>query len=172
MGLIILTSWVLLAACGGEDNGDAYIPEAPIEVTFGTEPSTPHPAGQPLTLYVQVTQEGKPVEDAEEVQFEIWMDDGTSEEDTEQENDAEAQRGEAEHGTGEHGSAERGHAEGHGEHMAGYKSDHPFYDAVHVGDGIYELEHTFEEPGKYQVMYHVTARGYHDMVKHELEITE
>src|SRR5690625_3984065 len=80
----------LLAACGGNDPGEQYVPEAPIEVTFGTDPATPHPAGEPLTMYVDVMQEGVAVEDAEEAVFEVWQDDGEDEE-------ADHEHGEHEH---------------------------------------------------------------------------
>ena len=44
-------------------------------MSFGTNPETPHPAGQPITLYVKVMQEGEPVDNAEEARFEIWRED-------------------------------------------------------------------------------------------------
>lgn len=170
----MLLPLTFLAGCGGKDQGDVYIPEAPIEVSFGTDPETPHPAGEPITLYVQVTQEGEPVEDADEVQFEIWQEDDQVEENgagsSEEEADDEADPGEDAEAH-EPGGEKQGPAF-HGGSMADYQSDHPFYDAEHAGDGIYTLEHIFEEPGVYQVMYHVTARGYHDMVKYEVEIVE
>lgn len=169
MGGGVLCLLLLMAACGADEGprGDVYLPEPPIEVSFGTNPETPHPAGQPITLYVKVMQEGEPVDDAEEARFEIWREDEEG-----QEQGSDSQKGAEDHqGTHGHGEEGQGEPSPH-DSMAHYQSDHPFYDATHVGDGVYEYEHVFEEPGRYYVMYHVTARGYHDMVRYELEITE
>lgn len=169
MGILLLL--LFLSACGanGEGEGDAHLPEAPIEVTFGTEPDAPHPAGQPITLYVKVMQEGEPVDDAEEVRFEIWRADEEGEKGGDAPSQADSGDQHGSHGQGDHHQGQESHSQGD---MAHYQSDHPFYDATHTGDGVYTYEHVFDEPGRYYVMYHVTARGYHDMVKHELEITE
>ncbi len=43
----------------------------PIEVSVSTEP-VDLKIGQPVTLRAEVTQDGKPVNDADEVLFEIW----------------------------------------------------------------------------------------------------
>lgn len=37
-------------------------------------------------------------------------------------------------------------------------------------EGIYFLNKTFAEPGKYYIIAHVTARGMHNMPKVEIEV--
>lgn len=146
---------ITLLGCQGQEESQKgpYLPQAPIEVHFGTDPEAPHPAGEPLTLFVQVSQEGEPVEDADEVTFEIWRADEDEEESEEQP------------------PLPPSGLDG-GDPMAGYETDHDMLPATHAGEGVYQLEHTFDEPGLYYVMYHVTARGYHDMVRYELEIVD
>ncbi|EGL82768.1 hypothetical protein CathTA2_1707 [Caldalkalibacillus thermarum TA2.A1] len=175
--LVLLLLSVVLILAGCQDQQDAqdepYIPEAPIEVQFGTDPETPHPAGQPLTLFVRVTQEGEGVEDADEVLFEIWREDSEhhGDQDGHSNGDAEhrdhQQSQQEEHQDGQDSPAGHGHPA-----MDGYETDHDMLEAEHAGDGLYQLEISFDEPGTYYVMYHVTARGYHDMVRHEIEIIE
>jgi len=67
-----------------------------------------------------VTQGEEKVEDAKEVQFEIW-------------------------------NVEKG------------KENSVLLDAEHVGDGVYEVKHSFEDKGVYRVQSHVTARDMHVM---------
>lgn len=40
------------------------------------------------------------------------------------------------------------------------------------GNGVYELEKTFEKPGAYYVIAHTTALGMHTMPKKEFQVTE
>ncbi|MDQ0339995.1 hypothetical protein J2S00_002790 [Caldalkalibacillus uzonensis] len=173
--LLLLSVMLILAGCQDNQNAqdEPYVPGAPIEVHFGTDPETPHPAGQPLILYVEVTQEGEAVEDADEVLFEIWSE--ASEDDNHGDDHS---NGVAEHGVGHQDQQEADQEQqdspaGH-EHqmMKDYQTEHDMLEAEHAGGGIYQLEISFDEPGTYYVMYHVTARGYHDMVTHELEIIE
>ncbi|WP_422661006.1 FixH family protein [Paenibacillus sp. EC2-1] len=42
----------------------------------------------------------------------------------------------------------------------------------HVEDGSYELNKSFNEPGTYRIISHVTARGQHSMPLKELTVTE
>ncbi|MDA8351609.1 MAG: FixH family protein [Firmicutes bacterium] len=77
-------------------------------------------AGVATPLEVTVTQGGKPVSDADDVQFEVWK-------------------------------------------KGADQKEHEQLPAKHVGQGVYQAKKTFAEPGTYQVMYHVTARGSHVM---------
>ncbi|WP_054955797.1 FixH family protein [Paenibacillus dakarensis] len=40
----------------------------------------------------------------------------------------------------------------------------------HLGDGSYELNKVFNEPGNYRIISHVTARGQHSMPLKELKV--
>lgn len=42
----------------------------------------------------------------------------------------------------------------------------------HDQGGIYKLEKTFDQPGTYRIISHVTARGQHSMPLKELTVTE
>lgn len=77
-------------------------------------------AGKEVSIQITVTHEGEPVNDADEVQFEIWK-------------------------------------------KGAPKDEHEMIDAEKTGDGVYGVKKTFQEPGEYKVMYHVTARGSHVM---------
>ncbi|MCK1991105.1 hypothetical protein GW626_12240 [Peribacillus muralis] len=48
--------------------------------------------------------------------------------------------------------------------------DHDKVAAKHKGNGIYEIEKTFDEEGTYYVYAHVTARDMHSMPKEEFVI--
>ncbi len=74
-----------------------------------------------------VTQGEEKVEDAKEVQFEIW-------------------------------NVEKG------------KENSVLLDAEHVGDGVYEVKHSFEDKGVYRVQSHVTARDMHVMPTKQLVV--
>ncbi|WP_400164152.1 FixH family protein [Brevibacillus sp. TJ4] len=62
---------LLLAACGSDEPESTFSPSAPVEVKFSLEPSEPK-SGDTVTFAVTVTQEGQPVDDASEVNFEWW----------------------------------------------------------------------------------------------------
>ncbi|WP_408010439.1 FixH family protein [Pseudalkalibacillus sp. A8] len=66
-----------------------------------------------------VTQGNEKVDDADEVEFEIWKD--------------------------------------------GSKKESTLMEAQNEGDGVYSVEHTFEEEGEYIIQSHVTARDMHTM---------
>lgn len=40
----------------------------------------------------------------------------------------------------------------------------------HSADGVYEMEKTFDQPGTYRIISHVTARGQHSMPLKELTV--
>lgn len=44
--------------------------------------------------------------------------------------------------------------------------------AVTGGDGVYVLKHTFDKPGKYTIISHVSAEGMHSMPKKEFDVKE
>ncbi|PPA70885.1 FixH family protein [Jeotgalibacillus proteolyticus] len=46
------------------------------------------------------------------------------------------------------------------------------YEAEHVGDGVYEVNHTFEEDSVYTIQTHVTARDMHIMPKKQFVVGE
>ncbi|PTX59973.1 YtkA-like protein [Melghirimyces profundicolus] len=131
--VLLLTVFVagLTAACGnvskeshGGHEGHSHSSSESAEVQTPPKVKFDLPeqatAGTPTTLKVTITHEGKPVNDADDVQFEVW-----------------------EKGAG--------------------KNEHEKLPAEFKGDGIYQVKKTFNEPGTYRVMYHVTAKGSHVM---------
>ena len=62
---------LFVAGCGNEQQEAAFVPSTPVEVKFALEPSEPT-SGDTVTFAVTVTQEGQPVDDASEVNFEWW----------------------------------------------------------------------------------------------------
>ncbi|GAB6933133.1 FixH family protein [Calditerricola satsumensis] len=106
---------VLLGACQNATQPPA--PSSPIAVTLTIEPQTIQP-GDEVTFRLSVTQDGKPVDDAQEAKVELWR-----------EGDAQ----------------------------------HEFLPAAHRGKGVYEARKRLDQPGRYHVMYHVTAREMHSM---------
>jgi hypothetical protein len=50
------------------------------------------------------------------------------------------------------------------------EDQHEMITASKTKDGSYSSPYTFTKPGKYYVIYHVDARGFHDMKKNELVI--
>ncbi len=132
--LLIVILVFAMSACGNtpdsetasdsaehSDNHEGHDPDA--------SPSSPEvkltlpedaKAGKEVSIQITVTHEGEPVNDADEVQFEIW---------------------------------EKGAPE----------DEHEMIDAEKTGDGVYSVKKTFQDPGEYKMMYHVTARGSHVM---------
>ncbi|MDQ0340507.1 hypothetical protein J2S00_003322 [Caldalkalibacillus uzonensis] len=161
----------LLTACQSDDShhghesDDLAMPQAPIEVTFYTEPEVDIKAGEAVYLIAEVTQEGQAVTDAELVRFEIW----SAEEEQKEIGERDHRGDEAEHHALEEDSQE--HHTGH-QAMDDYETEHEMIEAGHRGDGQYVLEYTFEKAGTYNVMYHVDARGFHAMTKHEVMVGE
>lgn len=146
---------VLIIVTGCQEQAhdpEQYMPQAPIEVEFFTDPSTDIKVGEEVQLLIEVTQEGELVDDAHPVRFEIWH---------EAEDDAST----------EHGNHTSGHGNGHGhghQDMKDWETPHQMLDGEHIEGGTYGLSYVFEKEGTYFVMYHVDARGYHAMTRHEV----
>lgn len=70
---MVLAAVLLLTACGQEpDHQQAPLP-VPLDVVFEMTPAAPQP-GEQVAFSVTVKQGGEPVDDAEEVRFELWRD--------------------------------------------------------------------------------------------------
>lgn len=67
----LLSILALTQSACGNDNQEAALPSAPVEASFAIQPTEPSP-GEAITFSVQVTQDGKAVDDANEVKFEWW----------------------------------------------------------------------------------------------------
>jgi hypothetical protein len=50
------------------------------------------------------------------------------------------------------------------------QEQHVMITAKKTKDGAYTSSYTFSKPGKYHVVYHVDARGFHNMKKNELTV--
>lgn len=129
LGILMFTACFvfLLTACGSEDNNDntnSSEEMKPIEVNILTVPETLNPE-EISTIQAKVTQGSEQVDDAEEVEFELWK----------------------------KGS-----------------DDHEKIEAEKQGNGLYSIQHTFEEKGFYYVIAHVTARGMHNMPQKKLNV--
>lgn len=122
MNLAILLV-MITSACSGQGQEEEWNME-PLSVIFSYQPETPA-AGSEVELSVEVLQGDEKVDDASDVQFEIWP-------------------------------------EG--------VDDHQFVPAEAKGEGVYSLNWTFDEPGRYYVMYHVTARDFHSMERMEINV--
>lgn len=152
-GIIIASLIILLiiTACQ-EQAHEQHMPQAPIAVEFFTEPVADIRVGEEVQLFVEVTQEGEAVSDAHPVRFEIWH---------EEESEAEA--------TEENGHSGHGQDHGNGHHeMENWNTIHEMLDGEHIEGGVYGIHYTFEKEGLYYVMYHVDARGFHAMTRHEV----
>ncbi len=111
-------------SCSSSETSETLRKPVPLNVSFVVSPSAPK-AEQPSTISVRVEQEGKPVNDADEVKFEVWK----------------------------KGS-----------------EDHRMVQAVKTTDGTYTAQETFKASGTYCIMYHVTARDLHKMIKYEVSV--
>ena len=71
--LVLAALLAMLTACGeNEHAGHTGIGSTePVKVAVQLDPAEPK-AGQPVTIKAEVTQAGEPVNDADEVLFEIW----------------------------------------------------------------------------------------------------
>lgn len=160
---ITMTCIVMTACQAGDDtaeNGtqEPAMPQAPIEVAFSTDPESGITVGEPVTLIATVTQEGKFVNDADLVRFEIWEED---EEGGKHHND--------QHKEGEEGDENHDHNH---DAMEGHETDHEMIEAEFRGDGEYVIVYTFEKTGIYNVMYHVDARTFHAMSAHQVIVED
>jgi hypothetical protein len=52
----------------------------------------------------------------------------------------------------------------------GQKEKHLMIPARKTGDGVYSASHSFPTVGKYNVMYHIDARGMHSMMNHKITV--
>jgi hypothetical protein len=69
--LLLITLMIAAPACSPDENGEMTEIPGLIDVVIHIEPEQLSP-GEPVSIQAVVTQEGKPVEDANEVTFEIW----------------------------------------------------------------------------------------------------
>lgn len=95
-----------------------------------------------VALQIQLTQGEKPVDDADQVQFQIWN----------EQNEPAAP-------SIEEGMMNADELEARGAVKASF-----------VGDGIYEVKHTFLEPGVYVVQAHVTSGAMHTMPRTKVTV--
>ncbi|TCT18078.1 YtkA-like protein [Melghiribacillus thermohalophilus] len=121
--LIIFT----FSACAGEDpHSNSSMPEfVDVEILMPDEIEV----GETVQIQCRVTQGDETVNDADEVEFELWKD----------------------------GDPDDQHQE---------------IEGTLEGDGIYYIDYTFDEPGTYYVISHVTAREYHIMPQKEFKVVE
>ncbi|MBM7573530.1 FixH family protein [Aquibacillus albus] len=124
---ILLFTFLLLAACG-QDNSSPNAEDSEPLATLAVDLQAPESleVNEKATLQAIVTYGNEEVENAEEVEFEVWMD--------------------------------------------GEKGDSEMIKASHIGDGVYEIEYTFDSDGIYFVQSHVTAEGLHTMPKAEITV--
>ncbi|KKX56031.1 hypothetical protein X546_09520 [Brevibacillus borstelensis cifa_chp40] len=113
----VIASLALIVGAGCSKEENALPSGSPIEVALTIEPQEVV-ANEAVTFSIKVTQDGAPVDDARETEFEIWKD------------------GQEQHET---------------------------IPATLQKEGVYTAQKTFAEPGAYNVMYHVTARDFHNM---------
>lgn len=178
---------LVLIACQANKENEAMNhnqDNALIEVTFGTNPDENLTQNEPVEIYVKVTQDGKPVDDADDVAFEIWHEDDEAAE-ASHDHDGDGEHGgkaddtdhEANHDD-HHQNGDDSHdeaaADGHdqdGQDDGGmYRKGTEVIPAEHKGDGVYSIEQTFGQEGVHFVMYHVTARNYHAMKAEEIHV--
>lgn len=95
-----------------------------------------------VALQIKLTQEEKPVDDADHVQFQIWNEKNQPAAPSIEEGMMNADELEA-----------RGAVK-----------------ASSVGDGVYEVKHTFLEPGVYVVQAHVTSGAMHTMPRTKVTV--
>ncbi|WP_138420705.1 FixH family protein [Aquibacillus sediminis] len=118
----------LLAACGQTDEQqtqtDNDVSIQPIEVDLQAPSALD--IGESTTIEAVVTQDGEPVDDADYVEFEVWLDDDKDASET--------------------------------------------FDSEYQGDGVYDFNHSFDEPGVYSVQSHVQARDMHTMPIAEITV--
>ncbi|MEA3319681.1 MAG: FixH family protein [Bacillota bacterium] len=114
--LVVVPFLLLLVGCTSapEEETSMEIVEVEMELPENVKEQ------EEVAVKTLVTQGDEKVEDAKEVQFEIW-------------------------------NVEKG------------KKNSVLLDAEHVGDGVYEVKHSFEDKGVYRVQSHVTARDMHVM---------
>ncbi|NMH71647.1 hypothetical protein HF078_01025 [Bacillus sp. RO2] len=121
--LVVVPFLLLLVGCTSapEEETSMEIVEVEMELPENVKEQ------EEVAVKTLVTQGDEKVEDAKEVQFEIW-------------------------------NVEKG------------KENSVLLNAEHVGDGVYEVKHSFEDKGVYRVQSHVTARDMHVMPTKQMVI--
>ncbi|WP_226683215.1 FixH family protein [Sutcliffiella horikoshii] len=121
--LVVVPFLLLLVGCSSAPEEETSMEIVEVEMEL-PENMTEQ---EEVAVKTLVTQGEEKVEDAKEVQFEIW-------------------------------NVEKG------------KENSVLLDAEHVGDGVYEVKHSFEDKGVYRVQSHVTARDMHVMPTKQLVV--
>ncbi|MCM3619898.1 FixH family protein [Sutcliffiella horikoshii] len=121
--LIVAPLLLLLVGCTSAPEEKTSLEIVEVDIQF---PESVDEAEE-VAIKTFVTQGEEKVEDAQEVQIEIW-------------------------------NVEEG------------KENSVLVDAEHVGDGVYEVKHSFEAKGVYRVQSHVTARDLHVMPTKQLVV--
>ncbi|MGD6993231.1 FixH family protein [Sutcliffiella horikoshii] len=121
--LVVVPFLLLLVGCtsASEEKTSLEVVEVEIKLPENVKEE------EEVVVKTLVTQGEEKVEDAKEVQIEIW-------------------------------NVEKG------------KENSVLLDAEHVGDGVYEVKHSFDERGVYRVQSHVTARDMHVMPTKQLVV--
>ncbi|ART75400.1 FixH family protein [Sutcliffiella horikoshii] len=121
--LVVVPFLLLLVGCtsASEEKTSLEVVEVEIKLPENVKEE------EEVVVKTLVTQGEEKVEDAKEVQIEIW-------------------------------NVENG------------KENSVLLDAEHVGDGVYEVKHSFDERGVYRVQSHVTARDMHVMPTKQLVV--
>ncbi|MGD6781699.1 FixH family protein [Sutcliffiella horikoshii] len=121
--LVVVPFLLLLVGCTSASEEKTSLEVVEVEITLPEQVEKE----EEVVVKTLVTQGEEKVEDAKEVQIEIW-------------------------------NVEKG------------KENSELLDAEHVGDGIYEVKHSFGEKGVYRVQSHVTARDMHVMPTKQLVV--
>jgi len=114
--LVVVPSLLLMVGCTSAPEEETSLEIVEVEMEFPENVKEE----EEVVVNTLVTQGEEKVEDAKEVQIEIW-------------------------------NVEKG------------KENSVLLDAEHVGDGVYEVKHSFDEKGVFRVQSHVTARDMHVM---------
>lgn len=121
--LIVVPFLLLLVGCTSTPEEEISLEIVQVEMQFPEKVDE----AEEVVVKTLVTQGEEKVEDAQEVQIEIW-------------------------------NMEKG------------KENSLLLDAEHVGDGVYEVKHSFEDNGLYRLQSHVTARDMHVMPTKQLVV--
>ncbi|MGD6776763.1 FixH family protein [Sutcliffiella horikoshii] len=121
--LVVVPFLLLLVGCTSASEEKTSLEVVEVEITLPEQVEKE----EEVVVKTLVTQGEEKVEDAKEVQIEIW-------------------------------NVEKG------------KENSELLDAEHVGDGVYEVKHSFGEKGVYRVQSHVTARDMHVMPTKQLVV--
>ncbi|WP_404461228.1 FixH family protein [Sutcliffiella horikoshii] len=121
--LVVVPLLLLLVGCTSAPEEETSLEIVEVEITLPEKVKEE----EKVAVKTLVTQGEEKVEDAKEVQIEIW-------------------------------NVEKG------------KENSELLNAEHVGDGVYEVKHSFGEKGVYRVQSHVTARDMHVMPTKQLVV--